>query len=187
MQDKLYTDLLYVLVALLVAAILGYLIGRMMKSIKLATLKKSLDACYKENEELKNSTNDSKKVQSTYIPSDRKSEPVAMANSSISKSYDNNTAKQVLGKSIKENDLKVVEGIGPKIEELLNKDGIITWNHLSKAPILRLQNILKNGGDRFLFHKPDSWPKQAKLADEGKWEELKKLQDYLDGGKEPSK
>ena len=32
-------------------------------------------------------------------------------------------------------------------------------------------------------HTPDSWPKQAGMAAEGKWDELKKWQDAMDGGK----
>ena len=95
-------------------------------------------------------------------------------------------AKKALGKTIEENDLKIVEGIGPNIEEILNKDGITTWRKLSKSPVLQLQKILNEAGGIFLSDKPDSWPEQSLLAAEGKWEELKKLQYYLEGDKEPS-
>ena len=30
--------------------------------------------------------------------------------------------------------------------------------------------------------KPATWPKQAKMAADGKWDELKKWQDEMDGG-----
>jgi len=33
------------------------------------------------------------------------------------------------------------------------------------------------------MHDPGSWPQQAGLAAEGKWDELQTLQDNLDGGK----
>ena len=33
------------------------------------------------------------------------------------------------------------------------------------------------------MHVPGTWPRQAGLAHEGKWEELSKWQDELDGGK----
>lgn len=33
------------------------------------------------------------------------------------------------------------------------------------------------------MHNPGSWPKQAEMADEGKWEELKAWHDELDSGK----
>ncbi len=85
------------------------------------------------------------------------------------------------------NDLKIVEGIGPKIEGLLKAGGVNTWAELAAAPVSRLQEILNQAGDRYRIHNPESWPQQAKLADEGKWDELEKLQDYLDGGKDPSK
>ncbi|WP_427454443.1 hypothetical protein [Litorimonas sp. WD9-15] len=84
---------------------------------------------------------------------------------------------------IKKDNLTVVEGIGPKIAGLLNADGIVTFADLAKAKVGRLEKILKDAGPRFSFHKPNSWPKQAKLARDGKMDALKKLQDGLDGGK----
>jgi hypothetical protein len=33
------------------------------------------------------------------------------------------------------------------------------------------------------MHNPGTWPKQAKLAADGKWEELETLQKQLKGGK----
>ncbi len=80
-------------------------------------------------------------------------------------------------------DLKIVEGIGPKIEELLHKDGILTWEELGNTPKETLASILNKAGDRFKFHDPSTWSEQAKLAAEGRFEELKEYQDFLDGGK----
>lgn len=87
------------------------------------------------------------------------------------------------GTKWKWDDLKIVEGIGPKIAELLNKEGIKTWKELSDASTARLKEILEAGGPNFQIHDPGTWPAQARLADQGKWEELKKLQDELSGGK----
>ncbi len=81
-------------------------------------------------------------------------------------------------------DLKAIEGIGPKIESLLHKEGIKTWRDLSVAPVSRIQSILDNAGKRYALADPGTWPKQAELAADGKWEELEKYQDYLQGGKE---
>ncbi|MEM6628703.1 MAG: helix-hairpin-helix domain-containing protein [Bacteroidota bacterium] len=81
-------------------------------------------------------------------------------------------------------DLKKVEGIGPKIEKLLNADGIMTWRQLSEAEIDRLKRILDAAGPRYRIHDPGTWPRQAGLAADGKWDELEKLQDELSGGKE---
>lgn len=88
------------------------------------------------------------------------------------------------GKKIKQDDLKVVEGIGPKIEGLLNDAGIDTWQGLADAPTEKVQGILDEAGPRYRMHDPATWAKQAKLAAEAKWEELEDLQDHLKGGKE---
>lgn len=80
-------------------------------------------------------------------------------------------------------DLKIVEGIGPKIEKLLKDDGINTWGDLAEAAVDRLKAILDAAGDAYRIHQPDTWPQQAGLAHEGKWEELTKWQDELIGGR----
>jgi large subunit ribosomal protein L27 len=89
------------------------------------------------------------------------------------------------GKKLKLDDLKMVEGIGPKIEGLLNAAGIVTWKDLSNAPEEKVQGILDDAGPRYRMHQPKTWANQAKMADEGKWELLERYQDWLDGGKEP--
>jgi predicted flap endonuclease-1-like 5' DNA nuclease/outer membrane murein-binding lipoprotein Lpp len=82
-----------------------------------------------------------------------------------------------------QDDLKAVEGIGPKIEELLHNAGINTWRALSETPVERIQEILKAAGPRYQLADPGSWPQQALLAVEAKWDELKVLQDMLQRGK----
>lgn len=84
---------------------------------------------------------------------------------------------------VKKDDLKIVEGIGPKIEELLQAAGITTWTKLSEASKDELQTILNSAGDRFRMHDPSTWAEQAMLADTGKWNELDEYQDFLNGGK----
>ena len=81
-------------------------------------------------------------------------------------------------------DLKVVEGIGPKIESLLKDAGINNWSALAASPVSRIQEILSAAGDRYRLADPKTWPKQAELATAGKWTELKEYQDFLNGGKE---
>jgi len=192
MTEKFYSDLLFILLATIVSAILGYILGRLTKSRQQKAIKASLDACYKNNEDLKkeiDTVNKEMKEASSFSTSQikpkisKKSLASAPVTSSTN-SFDASAAKLAIGKTIKHNDLKIVEGIGPKIEELIKNDGITTWEQLSKTPESRLLKILKEGGDRFLFHVPKTWPNQAKLAYEGKWKELKNLQDRLDGGKE---
>jgi len=84
---------------------------------------------------------------------------------------------------VQADDLKQLEGIGPKIEELLNAAGIHTWKQLSLTTPEALASILQQAGDRFRIHDPSSWPEQAKLLAEGRLDEFEKLTDSLTGGR----
>ena len=92
------------------------------------------------------------------------------------------TSVVAMGRSSNPDDLTKIEGIGPKIEGLLNAGGIHTWKELANTTVERLQEILDEAGKRFGLAKPDSWPRQAALAAAGEWEALQKLQDELQGG-----
>jgi predicted flap endonuclease-1-like 5' DNA nuclease len=92
-------------------------------------------------------------------------------------------AKATLGVTVKLDDLKLIEGIGPKIETLFNADGITSWHELSKANVERLQGVLDAAGPRYKFHDPASWPRQAGLLANGKWAEFKTLTDKLKDGR----
>lgn len=98
-------------------------------------------------------------------------------------SFDKAAAKAALGKNIKLDDLKVVEGIGPKIAGLFNKAGIRTWQALSETPVADCKEILDAAGSRYQMHDPSTWPEQAGLAAKGEWEALAVLQDSLKGGR----
>jgi large subunit ribosomal protein L27 len=89
------------------------------------------------------------------------------------------------GKKFKVDDLKLVEGIGPKIEGLLKEAGINTWAELATADLEKIQKVLDDAGPRYRMHDPATWAKQASLAAEGKWQELGEYQDHLKGGKDP--
>jgi large subunit ribosomal protein L17 len=80
-------------------------------------------------------------------------------------------------------DLVIVEGIGPKISELLKAAGIGNFAALAAAKPEAIKEILQKGGSRYATADPSSWPEQAALARDNKWPELKALQDKLDGGK----
>ncbi|NNF83029.1 MAG: 50S ribosomal protein L21 [Flavobacteriaceae bacterium] len=80
----------------------------------------------------------------------------------------------------KADDLKKIEGIGPKIASTLVDGGIVTFADLAKAKPAEISEIIAGVRGN---HVPDTWPEQAKLAADGKWDELKALQDKLDGGK----
>ncbi len=80
----------------------------------------------------------------------------------------------------KADDLKKIEGIGPKIASTLVEAGIATFADLAKAKPAKIAEMISEVRGN---HVTDTWPAQAKLAAEGKWDELKKWQDELDGGK----
>ena len=86
--------------------------------------------------------------------------------------------------SPKLDDLKIVEGVGPKIEQLLKEGGIHTWADLAAADVDRLKEILDAAGPRYQIHNPSTWPAQAKFAAEGNFDELKEYQDMLTGGRD---
>jgi len=89
-------------------------------------------------------------------------------------------AKAAAPKAAKADDLKKIEGVGPKIALTLIEAGIVTFADLAKAKADKISEIIADVRGN---HVTDTWPKQAKLAADGKWDELKKWQDELDGGK----
>ena len=92
-------------------------------------------------------------------------------------------AAKAAGFTIKNvNDLTIVEGIGPKINELFHNAGIKTFAQLAAASVPQMRKILDDGGSRFRIANPSSWAQQAALAAANKWTELKKLQNELSGG-----
>ena len=87
------------------------------------------------------------------------------------------TVKKSTGKA---DDLKKIEGIGPKISQTLIEAGILTFAELAKTKPEKISKIIEGVRGN---HVTDTWPAQAQLAADGKWDELKKWQDELDGGK----
>jgi len=82
------------------------------------------------------------------------------------------------GSDTKDN-LKVVEWIGPKLEELLNNNNILSFVDLAQSNVSDLEEIIASAGNKFAMHNPKTWPEQAKLASKWKWDELKEYQNFL--------
>lgn len=80
-------------------------------------------------------------------------------------------------------DLTIVEGIGPKIAELLVTAGINSYAELAKTEAEKVKEILAAAGSNFNTADPSTWAEQAQLAADGKFDELEKLKAELDGGK----
>jgi hypothetical protein len=83
----------------------------------------------------------------------------------------------------KADDLKIIEGVGPKIASVLNEAGITTFAHMALKSAGDLRKILDDAGIGAIAD-PTTWPEQAALAAEGKMDALKELQDKLQGGRE---
>ncbi len=93
------------------------------------------------------------------------------------------SARAILGKRVQPDDLTVVEGIGPAINQLLITAGYANWSALAAADPAALRTILQEAGPSFATHDPETWPSQARLAAEANWFQLKSLQDKLLGGR----
>ncbi|WP_309607457.1 50S ribosomal protein L21 [Flavobacterium sp.] len=86
-------------------------------------------------------------------------------------------------KVAKADDLKIIEGIGPKAAEVLVAAGIDTFAKLAKAKVAKINEILDGAEAKVQHLDPTTWAQQAQLAADGKMDELKKLQDELNNGK----
>lgn len=180
----------------IICGILGYLIGRMAwngtEGGKASTLKAELDACHSKtkhlNEKIATLEGELSGTKSGVSKTASVGSQTKMAATSSvdenSASFDPNAAKMAIGKKVVQDDLKIVEGIGPKIAELFIAAGIKSWKDLAETSLEKAKSILDAAGDRYSIHNPGTWPRQAQMMYEGKWKELKIWQDTLDGGKE---
>ncbi len=167
---------------LLLAFLLGALLGWLLKSIFGGS--SECENCARLEGELSTSRKNSNKAcpncssLQAELDSCRMSLKSAKANvASASTAF----AAVKIDDSVKD-DLTKVEGIGPKIKELLNADGIWSFVQLSNAEVSRLQKVLDDAGPRFRVHNPKTWAEQSGMAASGKWDELLKWQDELKGG-----
>lgn len=210
MGERFAADLGFIVVVILVAWLLGFLIAWLIRTSKikdlnleiedlknknnrlhadLESLQVKADNCEKELRRV-NELNEAlnSKLNKLYIEIEEcEKQSAALSNRLLTYekvAFDPDAAKQMMGVTVKEDDLTVVEGIGPKISELLHNAGIDSWSALSALTLEKLRTILKEAGSRFSVHKPDSWSRQAGMAARGEWGALKEWQDSLEGGKE---
>ncbi len=81
-------------------------------------------------------------------------------------------------------DLRRIEGIGPRIAGVLQEAGITTFRQVSNASPEQLGEILQAADPRLLrLADPATWPQQAALAAEGNWSALEEFQSGLKGGR----
>jgi septation ring formation regulator EzrA len=199
MSERFASDLIFILVVLLIAALIGFLIGYFLRKYKYLKFSEI-------EEEIKQLKNCCDKTKEEIIQLKKR---CAQADEEISKlksglnefylekqalfsvpggmpvvEFDADLAANALGYKFAENDLKIIEGIGEKIESILKASGIDTWVKLSHADPVKIKEILLEvGGPRYHMHEPKTWPKQALMAYTGKWDELKLYQDELNAGR----
>lgn len=190
MAERFTADLLFIVIVLLIAAVIGYLIGyylakgRYRKQIVLLEEEKAgLEAGIRKLEEEKQVLQaDIRRmddvIASLKLTTDKLEKEIRLlAEKPAAK------AAKVPAGGVVTDDLKAVVGIGPKIARLLMARGITTWQNLAEAAPSMLREILvRDGGERFRIHNPESWPHQARLLHEGRWDELKELQEKLEAG-----
>ena len=190
MNERFTSDLVFILIALIVAALLGFIIGYFIRRIR----KSRFIALEAEKEQLRVKLDDSvRQLDATTKQLEANTRQLELCGRQLNEfmmkkekvsAFDASAAKSVFGTRITENDLKIVEGIGEKIASLLNKRGIDTWYKLSQASPQEIKEILlTDGGPNYNIHEPGTWPAQALLAHEGKWNKLKEYQDQLTAGK----
>ena len=91
-------------------------------------------------------------------------------------------AKKAVKEGKTSDDLTKIEGIGPKIAEIFQEAGIHTFSDLADKSEDDLRDILNEAGTVYSTKNPGSWPKQAQMAADGKWDELQQWQDSVIGG-----
>ncbi|WP_221390838.1 hypothetical protein [Dyadobacter sp. NIV53] len=158
---------IFEIVAILsVAALLGYLLSQLLMSSRLRILRA----------EVEQRQNDLRECRYMLIyDTSFIAEPVVK----IQPKIEHKISEPV---SVSPDDLKIIEGIGPKIEEILNKHDIYNYSVLADTSPVRISAILRSAGPRFQMHDPTSWPQQAALAKNGKWEQLNEMKRRLISG-----
>jgi predicted flap endonuclease-1-like 5' DNA nuclease len=195
MAERFTADLLFIIIVLLVAALLGFLIGYYMARgrarRKMATLEEEKaeleDKVRKLEDELRKMESERISLQGDVRRMDDEIASLKLTIDKLEKEArlleESVVAKpeEMIRQHAAADDLKAVLGIGPKISRLLMNRGINTWKALSEAAPDSIREILANdGGERFRVHNPDTWPHQARLLHEGRWDELKELQGKLE-------
>ncbi len=100
-------------------------------------------------------------------------------------SFSSEANKINLDNGLEKQNLEIIEGIGPKIKEVLNSARILTFRDLANTPIYKIKDILDAAGPHYSAHDPSTWVEQALLADSGEWDKLDKLKEFLVGGRAP--
>jgi predicted flap endonuclease-1-like 5' DNA nuclease len=79
-----------------------------------------------------------------------------------------------------QDDFSHLDGVGPKISATLRSAGVKTFAKLATKEVDDIKEILVAKNPNLLrLSDPTTWPEQAGMAAEGRWEDLKALQEGL--------
>jgi len=79
-------------------------------------------------------------------------------------------------------DLKEIAGINPRAEAILNSIGVYRFSQLAQTPVATVRRVLAEHGPLLHTYDPVTWPSQARLAAEGRWDELRVWQEQMRRG-----
>ena len=196
----LIRDIFIIIGMLLGASLFGYFIGWLIKQHRYDELKEYIAALQdkinrtqtdynKINKKLTDIQTEKKKLESDKLKIEKllidcQGKSTVSDVKPTKKEIKEKTIKKTSSKKTKADNLRKIEGIGPKIVGILKDAGIETFIKLSKEKPEKISDILiKAGGNSYKRFDPTTWPDQAKLAAGGKWDELNKWQVELKGGK----
>ncbi len=205
-----------IVVMLLVAAVLGILIGWLFRRDKISKLETYIKSLEEKNNRMQAEINENEKflidcqtnrkkavaekeqIEKLLIECQGKLtvSDVELAKRNIQKQTLEETNKNTSAskpkskiqskkkKEVNPDNLTKIEGIGPKISSILKESGIETFQKLSAENPEKIRSLLlEKGGKRYSMHNPETWPEQAKLAAENKWDELSAWQEKMKGGR----
>jgi predicted flap endonuclease-1-like 5' DNA nuclease len=102
-------------------------------------------------------------------------EPVELRAPEVSAAPDVGAASAVLGRPVVCDDLTVIPGISPAVEELCHGIGIRTWYDLATTEASLLRTMLVDAGPRFSTLDPSLWPEMARLLSGAEWQQFKDM------------
>jgi predicted flap endonuclease-1-like 5' DNA nuclease len=174
--------LIEILILLLVAIVIGWWLARLVVGGRVKDLKADIEA---KRMELVACQQAKKQDPVAPVPAPVVVAPVAVATEFVVAEPPVSSLAEdpvVIIKTTPD-DLTIVEGIGPKIKELLHSNGVLSFAQLAASTPEQLKAILDQAGPNYRIHDPSTWAAQALMAAEGKWDELRKWQDELYKGK----
>ena len=199
--------ILEIIAMLLGAAILGFFIGWFLRNNKISKLEGYITSLEEKSNRLQSELNENERnlidcqTEKKKLESDKQKienlliecqgnlvipgiEKVKEEKVETKKSLKKKATSKKPKDKVKADNLTKIEGIGPKLAGILKDAGIETFKDLSKEKPGKISDILvKAGGNTYKRFDPTTWPDQAKLADDGKWDELNKWQEELKGGR----